>query len=136
MRLWNPFKRKDAKPEDQADFDPTQGEEPTDYEGFMRRGWAFHSSGEQEKAETDFRTAMVYSPDSVDAIYALGLVMKAQKKKEDAIELFKKCMELIESGKIEDHSQSEMMRRLTLAHINELTTGDWNLEDQIWHQAE
>jgi len=28
-----------------------------------------------------------------------------------------------------------MMRRLTLAHINELKTGDWNLEDQIWHQS-
>ena len=135
MSSWNPFKRKSAKTEDEAGVDPTKGKEPTDYEGFMRRGWVFHSSGEQEKAESDFRRAISYSPESVDANFALGLVMKAQDNKEGAIELFNKCMELIEQGKIEEHDQSEMMRRLTLGHINELTTGDWNLEDQIWHQA-
>ena len=44
-------------------------------------------------------------------------------------------MGLIDQGKIEDHAKREMLRRLTLGHINELTTGDWNLEDEIWHQA-
>ena len=136
MSRWNPFKRKSAKPEDEIALDQALGEEPTDYEGFMRRGWAFHSSGEQEKAESDFRTAIVYSPESVDANYALGLVMKAQDKNVAAVEQFNKSMQLIERGKIKEHAQSEMMRRLTLGHINELTTGDWNLEDQIWHQAE
>ena len=135
MSSWNPFKRKSAKPGDEAVVDPTEGKEPTDYEGFMRRGWVFHSRGEQEKAESDFRRAISYSPESVNANYALGLVLKAQGQKEEAVELFKKSMELIKGGKIEGHSQSEMMRRLTLAHINELTTGDWNLEDEIWSQA-
>ena len=102
----------------------------------MRRGWAFHSKGEHERAESDFRTAIVYSPDSVDANYALGLVMKAQDKNEEAVQQFSKSMQLIEGGKIKEHAQAEMMRRLTLGHINELTIGDWNLEDQIWHQAE
>ena len=54
---------------------------------------------------------------------------------EHAIEQFEKTMDLIMQGKIKEHSKSEMMRRLTLAHINELKTGDWNLEDQIWHQS-
>jgi len=136
MSSWNPFKRKSAKPDEEAVVDPTEGKEPTDYDGFMRRGWVFHSRGEQEKAESDFRRAISYSPESVDANYALGLVMKAQGQKEQAVELFSKSMELIDGGKIDGHSQSEMMRRLTLGHINELTIGDWNLEDEIWHQAE
>ena len=101
----------------------------------MQRGWAYHSRGEQDKAEADFRRAVSYSPESVDANYAMGLVMKSQGKTQEAIELFEKTMDLILQGKIEHHSKSEMMRRLTLAHINELKTGDWNLEDQIWHQS-
>lgn len=136
MRLWNPFKRKSDKPKDETGLEPNQIKEPAEYEGFMSRGWALHSMGEHEKAESDFRTAIVYSPESIDAIYALGLVMKAQKKKEEAIELFEKCLRLIEQGKIEDQSRSEMMRRLTQGYINELTTGDWNLEEHIWRQIE
>lgn len=135
MSSWNPFKRKSTKEKETIEVDLAETKEPSDYDGFMRRGWAFHARGDQDRAESDFRRAISYSPESVDANYALGLVMKSQGKKDEAIELFNTSMKLIEQGKIEDHSQSEMMRRLTLGHINELTTGDWNLEDQIWHQA-
>lgn len=133
MRSWNPFKKKSIEKEETAAIDPNEFKEPTDYNGFMLRGWAHHARGSQNQAESDFRRAISYSPESVDANYALGLVMKSQGNKEGAVELFNKAMELIKQGKIESHSQSEMMRRLTLGHINELTTGDWNLEDQIWH---
>jgi hypothetical protein len=71
----------------------------------------------------------------VDANYALGLIMKSEGNTQDAVEQFEKTMDLIMQGKIEGHSKSEMMRRLTLAHINELKTGDWNLEKEIWHQS-
>ncbi len=135
MRSWNPFKKKSIEKEETAAIDPNEFKEPTDYNGFMQRGWAYHARGSQNHAESDFRRAISYSPESVDANYALGLVMKSQGNKEGAVELFNKAMELIKQGKIEDHSQSEMTRRLTLGHINELTTGDWNLEDQIWHQT-
>ena len=133
MRSWNPFKKKSIKKEETAAIDPNESKEPTDYNGFMQRGWANHARGNQNQAESDFRRALSYSPESVDANYALGLVMKSQGNKEGAVDLFNKAMELIKQGKIEGNSQSEMMRRLTLGHINELTTGDWNLEDQIWH---
>ena len=133
MRSWNPFKKKSIEKEETAAIDPNEFKEPTDYDGFMQRGWAHHARGSQNQAESDFRRAISYSPESVDANYALGLVMKSQGNKEGAVELFNKAMELIKQGIIEDYSQSEMMRRLTLGHINELTTGDWNLEDQIWH---
>ncbi|MEE9189035.1 MAG: tetratricopeptide repeat protein [Anaerolineales bacterium] len=135
MRSWNPFKKKSIEKEETAAIDPNEFKEPTDYNGFMQRGWAYHARGSQNQAESDFRRAISYSPESVDANYALGLVMKSQGNKEGAVELFNKAMELIKQGTIEDHSRSEMMRRLTLGHINELTTGDWNLEDQIWHQT-
>ena len=135
MRSWNPFKKKSDEKEVVGDLDPTELPEPNDYESFMRRGWAQHSKGEQERAESDFRRAVSYSPESVDANFALGLNLKSQGRKEEAVEVFNKTMQLIEDGKGESDSKTEMMRRLTLAHINELKTGDWNLEDQIWHQS-
>jgi tetratricopeptide (TPR) repeat protein len=136
MRSLNLFKRRREKKEEVSELDPQLLPEPTDCEGFMRRGWAYHSRGEQDKAEADFRRAISFSPESVDANYAMGLVFKSQGRNEDAVEIFNKTMQFIKDGKIEDRAQSEMMRRLTLGHINELTTGDWNLEDQIWHQEE
>ena len=135
MSPWNPFKRKSSVEEESLPSDPIEMKEPNDHDSFMKRGWVYHARGEQEKAESDFRRAASYSPESVDAKYALGLVLKSQGNKQEAIELFEKTMDLIVQGKIEDHSKSEMMRRLTLAHINELKTGDWNLEDQIWQQS-
>jgi len=135
MSPWNPFKKKSVDAKETSTIEPGEIKEPNDHDSFMQRGWAFHAHGEQEKAESDFRRAIAYSPESVDANYAMGLVMKSQGKTEDAVELFEKTMELILQGKIDKHSKSEMMRRLTLAHINELTTGDWNLEDQIWSQS-
>lgn len=133
MRSWNPFKRKSVEEEAPA-LDPGEIKDPSDHDSFLLRGWAFHARGKQEKAESDFRRAISFSPDSVEANYGMALVMKSQGKKEEATQQFNKVMELIELGKIEDQAKSEMMRRLTLAHINELTTGDWNLQDEIWKQ--
>ncbi len=117
-----------------GELDPTGLPEPTDYESFMRRGWAHHAKGEHERAESDFRRAVSYSPESVDANFALGLNLKSQGRKDEAVEVFNQTMQLIVGEKAESDSKTEMMRRLTLGHINELTIGDWNLEDQIWHQ--
>jgi Tfp pilus assembly protein PilF len=135
MSSWNPFKRGKKQAEQETILEPSELKDPSDYESFMQRGWALHARGEHEKAESDFRRALSYSPESVDAAYAMGLVLKSQGNTGEATEMFNKTMELIKQGKIEDHSKSEMMRRLTLAHINELTTGDWNLEDEIWQQS-
>ncbi len=135
MRSWNPFKKKPVEIEQTETIDPNAYKEPTDYDGFMQRGWAHHARGNHDQAESDFRRALSYSPESVDANYALALVMKSQGNKKEAVELFSKSMKLIKQGKIEDDAKSEMMRRLTLGHINEITTGDWNLEDQIWRQT-
>ena len=134
MSSWNPFRRKSSEEQGSPASDPSEIKDPNDYGSFMQRGWAFHSRGDQDKAEADFRRAVSFSPESVDANYAMGLIMKSQDKKPEAVEYFEKAMGLIQQGKIEDEAKSAMMRRLTLAHINELKTGDWNLEDEIWHQ--
>ena len=136
MSSWNPFKKKSDEKEVAGELEPTDLPEPSDYESFLHRGWTHHVRGEQEQAESDFRRAISYSPESVDANFALGLNLKNQGKKDEAVEVFTRTMQIIEGREAERDSKTEMMRRHTLGHINEMRTGDWNLEDQFWHQTE
>jgi tetratricopeptide (TPR) repeat protein len=89
-----------------------------------------------DQAEADFRRAISIDPEDVDATYVLGLVLKAEGRIEEAVASFQKAVSLIEAGKVENKDRSEMLRRLALGHINELTEGDWNLEKEIWQRIE
>ena len=135
MKFANPFKKKSIKKAESIPLDPNEIPEPTDLAGYLRRGWAYHSRAQNDRAEQDFRQALALAPDTVDSQYALGLVLKAQGRKSEAIEAFKKAVELLEAGKVEDRSAREMLHRLSMGHINELSLGDWNLEEQIWHRV-
>jgi tetratricopeptide (TPR) repeat protein len=109
--------------------------EPNDLDSYMRRGWAYHSRGLQQAAEADFRRALELDSESVDANYVLGLILKAQDRADESVEYFKKTVKLLEAGKIKDNARCEMLRRLSLGHINELKKGDWDLEREVWRRA-
>jgi tetratricopeptide (TPR) repeat protein len=98
---------------------------------FIRKGWEFKASGKFDDAEANFRKAISMDPSSVEAYYGLSLTQKAQDHRQDSIAGFEKVLELIESG-VEDRVRGEMLRRLALAHINQLRSGDWGLEKEIW----
>jgi tetratricopeptide (TPR) repeat protein len=134
VRSLNSFRIKDSEKEEEA-FDPQGSSEPTHFGMFMRKGWYNHSRGEHAQAESDFNRAHSFFQSSVDAYFALGLALITQGRNEDSVEASNKSMGLIEQGKIEYQAKKEMLNRLTLGQFIELTTGYWNLEDQIWHQA-
>lgn len=132
MNLANLFKRKQVKKDESSLQDPNEMPEPSDLEGYMRRGWAFHSRGQHDRAEADFHQAKKLAPNSIDVNYVLGLIYKAQGKKDEAIKSFQSVIRLIESDELEDKTRAEMLRRLALGHVNEISKGDWNLEKEIW----
>jgi len=136
MNLANLFKRKPEKKDEPGAQDPNEMPEPNDLAGYIRRGWAFHSRGQHDQAEADFHQAIKLAPNSIDANYVLGLVYKAQGKKEQAIKSFKTVVNLIEADQLEDKIRAEMLRRLATGHVNELSVGDWNLEKEIWQRVE
>lgn len=109
---------------------------PQTYAEFYRQGWALHAAGKQDAAETSLRKAIELEPESVDAYYTLGLALKAQDRRREAVEAFRKVLSLIEAGVIEHNSRSEMIRRLALGHINQVEQGDWNLEKEIWQKKD
>ncbi len=136
MNLLNKLKRKKDQEDKHEGMDPNDMAEPNDLIGLMRRGWAYHSHGQHEQAEGDFRNALKLDPESVDANYVLGLVLKAQGRNDDAIGFFDKALNLIKAGKVDDKARSAMLRRLSLGHINELKKGDWDLHTEVWRQVQ
>ena len=136
MSILDRFRRKSTVEDKRVSVEPEDMPEPTDVDGYMRRGWAFHSRGKNDQAEADFRKALEMDPDSVDANYVLGLVLKAEQKDEAAVEAFKVTINLINNGKIVEVNRAEMLRRLAKGHINEIREGDWKLEKEIWQRKQ
>jgi tetratricopeptide (TPR) repeat protein len=135
MKILNLFKRNTEKEKEVAELvDPDEMPEPKDIETYMRRGWAYHSRDLESKAEADFRRALDLDPESVDANFVLGLVLKAKGEVEEAVQQFDKTVRLLEAGKLDNKARTEMLRRLSLGHINELKSGDWDLEKEVWRR--
>lgn len=116
--------------------DEMEKKKPENIEDFIDQGWSYHAQEKDEtKAEQSFRDALSINPESIDAYYGLGLVLKAQSRREESTDAFKKVIELIEAHPTEEQARGEMMRRLSMAHINQMESGDWGLEGEIWKHS-
>ena len=105
---------------------------PTSAADYLQRGWLFLSSKNPDKALADFDTAIQQNPENPDAYYALALALKALGKNSEAVEKFNKVLSLI--GDSTNQSTRQMLTRLTHGHINQINSGDWNLEKEIWQR--
>ncbi len=115
--------------------DPASMEQPTDAAAYLRRGYAYLGIGQYPQAAEDFRKALELDPASVDSVYALGMSLKADGKKEEATTAFLKAIALLDEGAVKDKSRARILRRLALGHVNEIATGNWNLEAEIWQHV-
>lgn len=107
------------------------------YEELLREGWELHASRKDEDlAESVFRQAIALDSKPVDAYYGLGLVLKSQDRRKEAIQAFEKVVELLDSHAIQDRTRRSILRRLALGHINQLKSGDWGLEREVWQREE
>ncbi len=110
-------------------------EEPKDAAFFLSHGYAFYEAGQYDLSIEDFKKAIDLDEKNVDAMFALGMCLKASGKKEEAIASFKGAISALDQGVVSDKSRSRMLRRLALGHINDINTGDWNLEGEIWQRV-
>lgn len=107
--------------------------QPKSFEDYYREGWVLHgSSKDEDAAEENFRLAIAVDPNSADAHFGLGLVLKTQDRRQEAIQSFEKVVDILENTTQEDAIRAKMLRRLALGHINQLRTGDWDLEKEVW----
>ncbi|HEY9076961.1 MAG TPA: tetratricopeptide repeat protein [Anaerolineaceae bacterium] len=99
-------------------------------EEYSQRGWLFYGKQDYTHAEEDFRQSLSLSPDMADTLFALGLVMKAVGKNDEAIACFEKVLGLIPT--MDDKTRASILKRLVSGHLNVLRKGDWDLEKEIW----
>jgi hypothetical protein len=50
------------------------------------------------------------------------------------VKTFKRVIDLIRQGRVEDKVRANMLQRMAQGHINFIETGGWNLEKEIWHR--
>jgi tetratricopeptide (TPR) repeat protein len=106
--------------------------EPTTADEFQRRGMAFYARKQYSPAEGDLKKAISMDNNNLDSYYSLGMVLKACDRKEEATAAFRKVLDLIAVNPESHTAKSDMLRRLALGHVNEMSQGDWNLEKEIW----
>ncbi|HZU87460.1 MAG TPA: tetratricopeptide repeat protein [Anaerolineaceae bacterium] len=97
---------------------------------FCKRGWLYFGRSEFSRAEADFVTALEKEPDNPEYLYALGLTHKASGSLDKALEKFEHIMGVLNT--IKDPVRVQVLHRMVLGHINQIKTGDWNLEKEIW----
>lgn len=104
-------------------------ETPAEY---LQRGWLYFSSQQYELAEKDFRRILETDAGHIDALYGLGLVLKVEGKTDKALEAFENILGLL--SKIDDPQRANILGRLVKGQINQMKTGDWNLEKEVWQR--
>jgi len=112
--------------------DPSSMGEPSTVEELQKRGMAYYARKQYKEAEVDLKKAVSMDGNNIDSFYSLGMVLKAVNRKEDAVAAFKQALNLINAIPDSKTTKYDMLRRLALGHVNEMTQGDWNLEKEIW----
>ena len=126
------FKKKEIFKVKSVPVDPASMGEPTTVDEFQKRGMAYYARKQFKEAEADLKKAVSMDGNNIDSYYSLGMVMKAMNKKDEAVEAFNQAISLIKARPDASAIKYDMLRRLALGHVNEISQGDWNLEKEIW----
>jgi len=126
------FKKKEIFKVKSVPVDPTAMGEPKSADEYQRRGMAYYARKQYDAGEADLKKAISLDANHIDSFYSLGMVLKAQNRKDEAVEAFTQAINLITASPDAAKANKDMLRRLALGHINELKQGDWNLEKEIW----
>ncbi len=112
--------------------DPLSMDKPSKASEYLDRGMAFYARQKYAEAEADLQHAVTLDCNNIDAFYSLGMVLKGMQLRDNAVAAFSRAIELILAFPGAKTIRYDMLRRLALGHINQLTQGDWNLEKEIW----
>jgi tetratricopeptide (TPR) repeat protein len=130
------FQKKEIFKVKSVPVDPTTMGEPSTADEYQKRGMAFYARKKYNDAEVDLQKAISLEGNNIDSYYTLGMVLKALDHKEEAVQAFTKALDMIKTNPGPSSAKYDMLKRLALGHINEMTQGDWNLEKEIWKHIE
>ena len=96
----------------------------------LQQGWRLLVQKDYSPAEASFRQALFLDNDMYEANFALGLALKAQCRPDEAVAQFQRVLFLLQTAsKTQNNARISMLRRMTTAHINFLTYGDWSAKE-------
>lgn len=130
------FQKKEIFKVKSIPMDPASITEPSTAEDYQKRGFAFYARKQYTEAERDLRKAISLDINKIDSYYSLGMVLKALDRKDEAMDAFQQVLHRIETNPSSNKARDDMLKRLALGHINEISQGDWNLEKEIWKHIE
>ncbi len=136
MSLFNRKTKVDDHNSQELLVDPEKMPEPDNPGDYLRRGYAFYARSMFPQAEQDFRKGLAMDPEGVDLMFALGMALKGDKRDEESVQVFKQVLSLLNAGAVADRTRRDMLHRLAVGHINMITKGDWNLEQETWQRSE
>jgi len=100
---------------------------------YTKRGWMYFSKKQFDLATEDFRHVLASETNNIDTWYALGLSLKSSGAHSKAVEAFEKVLGLVDQ--LEDKQRANILTRLSHGQINQMKTGDWNLEKEVWKRV-
>ncbi len=105
--------------------------DPLSAEAHSNLGWGYYGQKQYTEAIKEFQEAIRLDANWVDAHYGLGLAHKGIGAKTEAAAAFEKVMAL--APQLPDAVRAHMLGRLAHGHINEIKTGDWDLDKELRH---
>lgn len=129
------FKKKEIIKIKSIAVDPATMRDLTTAEEYFNRGTAYYARKKFDLAEKDLQTSIAMNGEMVDAYYVLGMVLKAAARGQEAVQAFETVLDLLGKGLVKNSNRVAMLRRLSKGHINEIQTGDWDLEKEIWQRV-
>jgi Tfp pilus assembly protein PilF len=102
---------------------------PKSAEAHSNLGWGLYGEDKWDEAVKEFTEALSLEAGHVDALYGLALTRKCAGAKVEAVTSFNAA--LAEMPKLEDQTRSNVLRRLTHGHINQIQSGEWKLSSVL-----
>ncbi len=93
-----------------------------DFAAQLGRAWAYHRQGNNSSAITEFEAILTASHENVDALYGLGLALRASGKTAQALEMFRRAHQGLASLETQgkDADRSAMLDRMIKQRLSEL----------------
>jgi tetratricopeptide (TPR) repeat protein len=103
--------------------------DPNNVEALCNLGWGHYGEQRYDEAVEVFQRALQQDAGSVDVLYGLGLSLKEAGRHAEAVPVFVKVMKL--APQKAPGARGMMLARLARGHINQIKTGDWNLDHDL-----
>ena len=114
-------------------YETEASQNPESVEAKCNLGWGYYGARKYDAAVAVFKEALKLDAGSVDTLYGLGLSLKEAGVHGEAIPVFKKVMRL--APEKAPGARGLMLARLARGHINQIKTGEWNLDEDLRYES-